>query len=532
MSYNKIEDFQYWVQQTIPQVYDDSLSFYEVLNKLVNQINTIGAVTNEMSDDLDQFFSTEMKQAIIDQLTIWLNDGTLEEVISQGLLTDIDGRLDNLEMDMTNVKQLSYYQNITVKEYFDTTSNTHYTISTVPMTDSKGNRINIRHGYGGDVVNGAVTENARDFSNRHKATLTVNGAIFDTSTFKVQGQLIDNGTVVSDVVTTGTPKYILAWKSSDRSFKWYIPNTSTGQIKADGYDNAMTGFIPLIDNGSRIAQYILDGYAESNNRHERQAIGIHSNGTIYFLSCGGRGIQGDGGMTCDDMIRILLTYGVKTAFNLDGGGSTQTVLRGVNYILPYDGGGLTERVVPHFLYFAPDTTNPTNNQIDIQNAYTDIGKVDEKADDITTQFYTTWNQGYLQVFAPSGYKTQGIEIWEGGTKKTKLLLQEDQIAYWDYINNKTVFKVLSDGTLTTAKGTVGSFFNKAPVPTDCNAITESGQYWSTMSVPNNPNTSNSFIITHVQFDSQNALQTAIQFSSGAEIRKKRRLASGVWEAWS
>ena len=60
--------FRYWCQKILPAVYDDSLSYYELLNKVVQYLNDVIAKYNEMVDAVNT--NTEdialLKEAVSD----------------------------------------------------------------------------------------------------------------------------------------------------------------------------------------------------------------------------------------------------------------------------------------------------------------------------------------------------------------------------------------------------------------------------------------------------------------------------------
>lgn len=51
---DNFKHFRFWCQKVLPLVYDDSLSYYEVLCKIVNYINDIIAEDKQFIDDLDE----------------------------------------------------------------------------------------------------------------------------------------------------------------------------------------------------------------------------------------------------------------------------------------------------------------------------------------------------------------------------------------------------------------------------------------------------------------------------------------------
>ena len=50
----KVSDFKFWCQKVLPLVYDDSLSYYEVLNKLVVYLNQVIANVNADIDNVEE----------------------------------------------------------------------------------------------------------------------------------------------------------------------------------------------------------------------------------------------------------------------------------------------------------------------------------------------------------------------------------------------------------------------------------------------------------------------------------------------
>jgi hypothetical protein len=85
-----IPNFNYWIQTTLPAVYDDSLSYYELLAKVVKQLNDIGALTNEMVTLWNQIntwvLNDGLNEAVVAKLDVMASDGTLDRLINQEIL--------------------------------------------------------------------------------------------------------------------------------------------------------------------------------------------------------------------------------------------------------------------------------------------------------------------------------------------------------------------------------------------------------------------------------------------------------------
>ena len=50
----KVSDFKFWCQKVLPLVYDDSLSYYEVLNKMVVYLNQVIDNVNADIDNVEE----------------------------------------------------------------------------------------------------------------------------------------------------------------------------------------------------------------------------------------------------------------------------------------------------------------------------------------------------------------------------------------------------------------------------------------------------------------------------------------------
>lgn len=81
-----VKKLRFWVQKVLPLVYDDSLSYYELLCKVVDKLNE----TIDMYDKLPDMVS-EIEQAIA-EINKWIDNfetTTIEEIIREYLATMI-----------------------------------------------------------------------------------------------------------------------------------------------------------------------------------------------------------------------------------------------------------------------------------------------------------------------------------------------------------------------------------------------------------------------------------------------------------
>lgn len=196
------------------------------------------------------------------------------------------------------------------------------------------------------------------YAQNNNTIFVVNAGLFNMSTYEPVGQLIidgvslinepmtdDNGVPISD-----TECYPLAI-DKDWNLTTYPRNVDTSEMLNDGVRYAVTAWGKLVDN-FKICQDDIDAeIVHKNKKYIRQSIGQFQNGDYCVCSVDmTRGnVENENGLYYEDLAQILIEKGVKFAYSLDGGGSTQTVLgkRQLNPI--YEGS--TGRKVPTVITF-------------------------------------------------------------------------------------------------------------------------------------------------------------------------------------
>jgi exopolysaccharide biosynthesis protein len=108
----------------------------------------------------------------------------------------------------------------------------------------------------------------------------------------------------------------------------------------------------LIENGS-VAVDSDDEVGRAMASNPRTAIGIKSDGTYVFVVSDGRTDESEG-LSLLQLAEFMKTLGVRTAYNLDGGGSSTMVFNGSVVNTP-TGGGIgngsgSERKVSDIVY--------------------------------------------------------------------------------------------------------------------------------------------------------------------------------------
>lgn len=83
---NNVKHFEFWCQKVLPLVYDDSLSYYEVLCKVVDYLNKVIEDSNAIIEDYEGLKND------LAQVQEWIDNfsvGYLEKLIANKLATMI-----------------------------------------------------------------------------------------------------------------------------------------------------------------------------------------------------------------------------------------------------------------------------------------------------------------------------------------------------------------------------------------------------------------------------------------------------------
>lgn len=93
----KAKNFREWCNNTLPilpQVYGDELSYYELLNKVIEKLNAMGVTVNKLVDYVNTYFdSQDWQQMVNDKLDAMVADGTLDSIINQKLFGELNNQV-------------------------------------------------------------------------------------------------------------------------------------------------------------------------------------------------------------------------------------------------------------------------------------------------------------------------------------------------------------------------------------------------------------------------------------------------------
>lgn len=107
-----LKPFKAWFQKTLPLVYDDSLTYQELLYKLIAKINEVVESQNQTNENFDELYALfiqlkeyvdnyfknlDVQEEINNKLDEMVADGTLDNIINEQIFGELNDRIDKLE---------------------------------------------------------------------------------------------------------------------------------------------------------------------------------------------------------------------------------------------------------------------------------------------------------------------------------------------------------------------------------------------------------------------------------------------------
>lgn len=191
-----------------------------------------------------------------------------------------------------------------------------------------------------------VTAKTSVTAGENNAILAVNGDYYGANS---SGYVIRNGVVYRDSIREDASNGDLAIYK-DGSFKIiYEDQVSADQLVQDGVINLLAFGPSLVENGEiSVSTNAEVGQAMASN--PRTAIGIIDENHYIIVVSDGRTSESKG-LSLYQMAEVMKSYGVKTAYNLDGGGSSTLYFNGQVINKPTTGGSkISERAVSDIVY--------------------------------------------------------------------------------------------------------------------------------------------------------------------------------------
>lgn len=232
--------------------------------------------------------------------------------------------------------------NITVNLTEKTVANTQVYIADVTTTSSNYLKTALAQNTYGTNVTAKTSETAA----ANNAILAVNGDYYGANS---TGYVIKNGVIYRDTVRDDAENGDLAI-FSDGHFEIIYENQITAQELVDkGVVNLLAFGPSLVENGE-ITVSTSSEVGQSMSSNPRSAIGIIDENHYIIVVSDGRTSE-SAGLSLYELAEVMKSYGVKTAYNLDGGGSSTLYFNGQVINKPTTNGSISERSVSDIVYF-------------------------------------------------------------------------------------------------------------------------------------------------------------------------------------
>ena len=232
--------------------------------------------------------------------------------------------------------------NISVNLSETTVNNTQVYVADITLSSSNYLKTAFAQNAYGTNVTAKTSVTAAD----NNAILSVNGDYYGANS---TGYVIRNGVVYRDTVREDSSNGDLAIYK-DGSFKIiYEDQISAEQLVNDGVVNLLAFGPALVENGEIVVNTNTEvGQAMASN--PRTAIGIIDENHYIIVVSDGRTSESES-LSLYQLAEVMKSYGAKTAYNLDGGGSSTLYFNGQVINKPTTGGNkISERAVSDIVY--------------------------------------------------------------------------------------------------------------------------------------------------------------------------------------
>ena len=233
-------------------------------------------------------------------------------------------------------------ENISINLTETTVNHTQVYVADVTVSSSEYLKTAFAQNSFGTNVTAKTSVTAAD----NDAILAVNGDYYGANS---SGYVIRNGVVYRDTVRENSNNGDLAIYK-DGSFKIiYEDQISADQLVKDGVVNLLAFGPALVENGEIVVGKNQEvGQAMASN--PRTAIGIIDENHYIIVVSDGRTSESEG-LSLYQLAEVMKSYGAKTAYNLDGGGSSTLYFNGQVINKPTTGGNkISERAVSDIVY--------------------------------------------------------------------------------------------------------------------------------------------------------------------------------------
>lgn len=325
----------------------------------------------------------------------------------------------NIEISGGKTAFDTFMDNIDVDYAYDSSTGANYTVIRVYKTKLDGTK---QYPFvvvpDANEIKYSTLDFMEMFADDNGYLFAINSGLGSPATHKIDGIAVQNGIVVNNVPAIYHAGSMPLTIDVNGDLSYGTSNADANELVASGIVSAICGFCPIIVDYNPVSPPTVSNVSHFTQNAQRQIIGQFGNGDYAIITCEGRNFNNSDGWTIAEAQTICKKLGLKFAYNLDGGGSTQTVIgkKQLNIIYENEKG----RTLPSFIVFngrselgvMPDVPDVQVTLESISATYS--GGDVEVGTDLTTLtgvvVTATYSDG--STAAVSGYTLSG-EIAEG-----------------------------------------------------------------------------------------------------------------------
>ena len=231
--------------------------------------------------------------------------------------------------------------NVSINLTTKTVSNTKVYIADIMVSSPKYLKTALAQNTYGNNVTAKTSVTAAN----NNAILAINGDFYGANT---TGYVIRNGVVYRNTIREDASNGDLAIYKDGSFGIVYENDVSAEDLVKNGVVNLLA-FGPTLVNNGKITVSSNSEVGQSMASNPRTAIGIIDKNHYVIVVSDGRTSESQG-LSLYQLAQVMKSYGVKTAYNLDGGGSSTLYLNGKVINKPTTNGTISERAVSDIVY--------------------------------------------------------------------------------------------------------------------------------------------------------------------------------------
>lgn len=240
-----------------------------------------------------------------------------------------------------------FFDNVDVDYMYDADTGANYTVIRVYKQKIDGS-VQYPFVYAPNG-SGPGNKSTLDMVASDKWYLAINAGIFDTSNKKPDGIVIENSQVIQNTASTTHSNCKPLTIDNNGDLYYAEANANANTLVNNGIISAVCGFMPIVRDYIAVPSSEWNSVSHYTENAQRQIIGQFGNGDYAIVTCEGRNFQNSDGWTITEAQSVCIRLGLKFAYNLDGGGSTETMLGFKPFNTIYE--NTTGRIVPTFIVF-------------------------------------------------------------------------------------------------------------------------------------------------------------------------------------